>query len=51
MQFTDTSEKALQKFIANYLTDKNLGHSFLETTSAEFDAEFCLNTKQLMQFI
>ena len=51
MQFTDTSEKGFQKFIVNYLTDKTIGHNFIETTSAEFDAEFCINKKQLLAFI
>jgi len=51
MQFTDTSEKGFQKFIVNYLTDKTIGNSFLETPSAEFDAEFCVNKKQLFAFI
>ena len=50
-QFTDTSEKGFQKFIVNYLTDKTIGHNFIETTSAEFDAEFCINKKQLLAFI
>jgi hypothetical protein len=48
IQFTDTSETGFQKFIVNYLTDKNIGHNFIETTSAEFDTEFCINKKQLL---
>lgn len=51
MQFTDTSEKGFQKFIVNYLTDKIAGHGFTETTPAEFDREFCINTRQVLAFI
>lgn len=48
MQFTDTSEKGLQKFITNYLVTE---HHFVETTPTEFDREFCINTKQVLAFI
>ena len=48
LQFTDTSEKGFQKFIANYLVSK---HNYTETTPAEFDREFCINTKQVLSFI
>jgi type I restriction enzyme R subunit len=48
MHFTDTSEKGFQKFIANYLVTKQ---NFIETTTAEFNSDFCINTKQLMAFI
>ncbi len=47
-QFTDTSEKALQIFIANYLVAE---HSFIETSPTEFDREFCINTQQVLAFI
>jgi len=48
MQFTDTSEKGFQKFIANHLVSE---HKFIETTPAEFDREFCINIKQVLAFI
>lgn len=48
MQFTDTSEKGFQKFIAHHLVSV---HNFVETTHPEFDRAFCMNTKQLMVFI
>ena len=48
MQFTDTSEKGFQKFIANYLVTE---HRFSETSPAEFDREFCINPLQLLAFI
>jgi len=48
MQFTDTSEKGLQKYIVKYLTET---HCYSETVSADFDREFCLNTRQLLDFI
>lgn len=48
MQFTDTSERGFQKFITNYLVTE---HKFIETTSNEFDREFCINTNQVLAFI
>jgi type I restriction enzyme R subunit len=48
MKFTDTSEKGFQKFITNYLVTE---HYFIETTPAEFDRDFCVNTKQILTFI
>jgi len=48
MQFTDTSERGFQKFITNYLVTE---HHFIETTPAEFDRDFCINTKQVLTFI
>ncbi len=48
MKFTDTSEKGFQKYIVKYLTE-NQGYT--ETLPADFDGEFCLNTKQLLSFI
>ena len=48
MKFTDTSEKGFQKYIVNYLME-NQGYT--ETVPADFDGEFCLNTKQLFGFI
>ena len=48
MQFTDTSERGFQKFITNYLVTE---HKFIETTSTEFDRDFCINTKQVLAFI
>lgn len=48
MQFTDTSERGFQKFIANYLVTE---HKFIETSPTEFDREFCINTKQVLAFI
>lgn len=47
-QFTDTSEKGFQKLIANYLVKE---HKYVETVSADFDREFCINTKQVLAFI
>lgn len=51
MPFTDTSEKGFQLFIVNYLTDKTIGHGFIESSPVEFDREFCINTKQVLSFI
>jgi len=48
MQFTDTSERGFQKFIANYLVTE---HQYIETSPTEFDREFCINTKQVLAFI
>lgn len=48
MQFTDTSERGFQKYITNYLVNE---HKYTETSYVEFNREFCLNTKQLMDFI
>lgn len=47
-QFTDTSERGFQKLIAAYLINE---HKYIESTAAEFDREFCLNTQQLFSFI
>ena len=51
MHFTDTSEKAFQKYIVGYLTDQKIGHSYIETSTKDFDREFCVNTNQLLAFI
>ncbi len=48
MQFTDTSERGFQKFMADYLVAE---HKFIETPPTEFNREFCINTKQLFAFI
>lgn len=48
MQFTDTSERGFQKFITNHLVTEN---KFIETTPTEFDRDFCINTKQVFEFI
>lgn len=48
MNFTDTSEKGFQKFITNHLVEE---HKFTETSSTDFDRTFCLNTKQVLEFI
>lgn len=48
MQFTDTSERGFQKFIAKYLVAEQ---KFVETKTNDFDTDFCINTKQLMEFI
>ncbi len=48
MQFTDTSEKAFQLFITKFLVDEQ---KYIEATPAEFDREFCINSKQLFSFI
>jgi type I restriction enzyme R subunit len=48
MQFTDTSERGFQKYIANYLVTE---HHFEETTPNEFDRAFCINTRQVLAFI
>lgn len=47
-QFTDTTEKGFQKFIVKYLVEQN---DFCESASSDFDKEFCLNPKQLWEFI
>lgn len=48
IQFTDTSERGFQKLIANYLTGT---HKYVQSSSAEFDKEFCVSAKQLLAFI
>ena len=48
MLFTDTSERALQQYITNYLVTNNL---FVETSPTEYDREFCINRKELLAFI
>ena len=48
MNFTDTSEKGFQKFIASYLV---ANQGYIETKPNDFNADFCINTKQLMDFI
>lgn len=48
MKFTDTSEKGFQKHIVKYLTEHQ---GYIETESSGFDREFCLNIKQLLDFI
>ncbi len=47
-KFTDTSEKGFQKFIVKELIEKN---SYIETFSEDFDKEFCINPRELWQFI
>jgi type I restriction enzyme R subunit len=46
--FTDTSEKGFQKFIVKELVENN---KFRESVSNDFDKEFCINPKQLWEFI
>lgn len=46
--FTDTSEKGFQKYIVKELVEQN---KFLESVSNDFDKEFCINPKQLWEFI
>jgi type I restriction enzyme, R subunit len=46
--FTDTSEKGFQKYIVKELVEQN---KFRESISNDFDKEFCINTKQLWEFI
>ena len=48
MNFTDTSEKGFQKFITNYLV---IQHKFIETNPSEFDRDFNMNTKKVLEFI
>lgn len=48
MTFTDTSEKAFQRYIVNELVEKN---QFTESVSNDFDKEFCINPNQLWEFI
>ncbi len=48
MQFTDTSEKGFQQFIVKYLTET---HFYRETYANDFDREFCINTKDVLEFI
>ena len=45
---TDTSEKALQKLIVKHLVEEQ---GYVESTSNEFDREFCINKMQLMAFL
>ncbi|WP_282165315.1 type I restriction endonuclease subunit R [Cellulophaga baltica] len=45
---TDTSEKALQKLIIKHLVEI---HGYSESSSNDFDTEFCLNKAQLMSFL
>jgi len=47
-QFTDTSERGFQRFIANYLVKE---YKYVESSPTDFDREFCLNSKQLFSFI
>lgn len=47
-KFTDTSEKGFQKLIVKELVEQN---KFRESMSNDFDREFCINTKQLWEFI
>ncbi|MGV8134708.1 MAG: type I restriction endonuclease subunit R [Mangrovibacterium sp.] len=47
-QFTDTSEKGFQRYIVKELVAQN---RFRESVSNDFDKEFCINTKQLWEFI
>ncbi len=46
--FTDTSEKGFQKLIVRELVEKN---KFRESYSNDFNKEFCINPKQLWEFI
>lgn len=46
--FTDTSEKGFQKYIVKELVEQN---KFRESISNDFDKEFCINPKQLWEFI
>ena len=46
--FTDTSEKGFQKYIVKELVAQN---KFRESVSNDFDKEFCINPKQLWEFI
>ena len=46
--FTDTSEKGFQKYIVKELVEQN---KFRESVSNDFDKEFCINPKQLWEFI
>jgi type I restriction enzyme R subunit len=48
MIFTDTSEKGFQKYIVKELVGQN---KFCESISNDFDKEFCINPKQLWEFI
>ncbi|MEA5110028.1 hypothetical protein SDC9_18049 [bioreactor metagenome] len=47
-KFTDTSEKGFQKVIVKELVEQN---KFRESGSNDFDKEFCINPKQLWEFI
>ncbi|GAA4839478.1 type I restriction endonuclease subunit R [Algivirga pacifica] len=48
MAFTDTSERGFQKYIVQELAEKN---GFIESSSADFNKEFCINPTQLWDFI
>jgi type I restriction enzyme R subunit len=48
MQLTDTSEKGFQKLIVKHLTET---HKFRVSASNDFDKEFCIDPKQLFEFI
>lgn len=48
MGFTDTSEKGFQKLIVKELVEQN---KFRESVSNDFDREFCINPKQLWEFM
>lgn len=45
---TDTSETGLQKLIIKKLVEEQ---GYIQTKSNDFDKEFCINKKQLMEFI
>lgn len=49
MTFTDTSEKGFQKHIVRQLTSSDYG--YIESVSADFNKEFCINTSQLQEFL
>ncbi len=46
--FTDTTEKGFQKYIVKELVEQS---KFRESVSNDFDKEFCINPKQLWEFI
>jgi type I restriction enzyme, R subunit len=48
IEHTDTSEKAFQKLIVKTLVQEN---GFIESSSNDFDREFCFNKEQLTEFL
>jgi len=48
MNTSDTSEKGFQKLIVKELTEKQ---GYIETNSDDFDRDFCVNRKSLLEFV
>ena len=49
LKTTDISERGYQEHFVRQLLEKQNYHS--ETTTADFDTEFCVNRQQVLDFI